>query len=70
MIITDKTPNVMQINKVIDKTTAAMTALAKTAESAGIDLRPERDGIERALTHFFTNLDTRESASAANTGGA
>ncbi len=63
------TPNVMQINRVLDKTSAVMDALAKVAESAGVDLRSDSDGIERALTDFFTDRDARESASAALKAG-
>lgn len=59
------TPNVLQLNKVIDKVTAAMDALKETAATAGIDLRPDSDGLERALSDFFTDRDNRDESSAA-----
>ncbi|SLI88040.1 Uncharacterised protein [Mycobacteroides abscessus subsp. massiliense] len=58
------TPNVMQLSRILDKTSAVMDAFARVAESAGVDLRPDSDGIERALTDFFTDRDARSSASA------
>lgn len=64
------TPTVLQLNKVIDKVSAAMDALVETAEAAGIDLRPDSDGLERALSEFFTDRDARESASAVLKGAS
>lgn len=64
------TPTVLQLNKVIDKVSAAMDALVETAEAAGIDLRPDSDGLERALSAFFTDRDARESASAVLKGAS
>ncbi|WP_078345151.1 hypothetical protein [Mycobacteroides chelonae] len=70
MTITDTTPNVLDLNNVIDKVSAAMDAITETAEAAGIDLRPDSDGLERALSEFFTDRDTRDEASAALKAGA
>lgn len=64
------TPNVLQLNKVIDQVTAAMDALKETASAAGIDLRPDSDGLERALSDFFTDRDSRDESSAAIKAGA
>lgn len=63
-------PNVLQLNDTIDKVEAAMQALTETAEAAGIDLRPDVDGLERALSEFFTDRDARNEASAVLKGGA
>lgn len=54
----------MQINGILDKASGVMAAFGKVAESAGLDLRPDSDGIETALIHFFTDRDSREPASA------
>ncbi|SIE45459.1 Uncharacterised protein [Mycobacteroides abscessus subsp. abscessus] len=62
--------NVLQLNKAIDKTSAAMDALSETAKSAGFDLGPDADAIELALVDFFTDRDSREQHSAALKGGA
>lgn len=62
--------NVLQLNNVIDKVTAAMDAIKESAEDAGIDLTPESDGLEQALADFFTDRDARGVASAVLTGGA
>ncbi|PVA66177.1 hypothetical protein [Mycobacteroides abscessus] len=70
MTTTDTTPNVLHLNNVIDKVSAAMAAIAETADAAGIDLRPDSDGLESALSDFFTDRDGRESASAVLKGGA
>lgn len=59
------TPNVLQLNNVIDKVGDAMDALIETAEDAGVDLGPDADGIELALVDFFTDRDSREESSAA-----
>lgn len=63
-------PNVLQLNKVIDKVTAAMDAIAETAEAAGIDLRPDVSGLEQALSEFFNDRDARPEASTALKAGA
>ncbi|MFV8236355.1 hypothetical protein D2E98_25790 [Mycobacteroides abscessus] len=70
MTITDTTPNVLHLNNVIDKVSAAMDAITEAAEAAGIDLRPDSDGLERALSEFFTDRDTRDEASASLKAGA
>lgn len=70
MTIPAGTPNLMQLNDTIDKVDATMAALEQTADAAGIDLRPDVDGLERALSDFFTNRDGRDAASAVLKGGA
>lgn len=62
---TDATPNVLQLNKVVDKTSAVMDEFDETAKAAGFDLGPDADGIELALVDFFTDRDSREESSAA-----
>ncbi len=69
MTALDRTPNVLHLNNVINKVTAAMDALKETAEAAGIDLRPDSDGLESALSDFFTDRDSRDGASAALMAG-
>ncbi|ORA64135.1 hypothetical protein [Mycobacteroides franklinii] len=61
---TDATPNVLQLNKVVDKTSAVMDELAATAEADGFDLGPDTDGIEVALIKFFTDPESRDESSA------
>jgi hypothetical protein len=68
--MTGVSPNMLQVNRVADKTSAVMDALTESAEGAGFDLGPDVDGIERALTDFFTDRDLRVSASAALKAGA
>lgn len=70
MTTIDTTPNVLHLNNVIDKVSAAMVAITETAEAAGIDLSPDSDGLERALSDFFTDRDNREPASAVLKGGS
>ncbi|OHU31737.1 hypothetical protein BKG74_02375 [Mycobacteroides chelonae] len=65
MNATDETPNVLRLNKVIDKTGAAMDALTETAEAAGFDLGPDADDIELALIKFFADRGSRDESSAA-----
>ncbi len=66
----DSTPNVMSLNKVIDKVESLMQEIKATAESAGIDLRPDIEPLERALSDFFTNRDeVRDAASDVLKGG-
>lgn len=68
---TDATPNVLDLNKVIDKVTAAMGALAETAEAAGVDLSDDMPHLERELDRFFATRDEeRDEASALLKGGA
>lgn len=61
----DTTPNVLDLNKVIDKVSAAIGALAETAEAAGVDLSDDMPHLERALDQFFNDRDTRAESSAA-----
>lgn len=62
--------NVLQLNKAIDKTSAAMDALSETAKSAGFDLGPDADAIELALMDFFTDRDNRDGHSDVLKAGA
>lgn len=61
--------NIMQLNTTLNKAGAAMDALTKEADSSGIDLRHDADGIESALIDFFTDRDAREPASAVLRAG-
>ncbi|SLI51231.1 hypothetical protein [Mycobacteroides abscessus] len=63
---TDATPNVLDLNKVIDRVTGAMDALKETAEAAGVDLSDDMPHLEQALDQFFASRDDeRDEASAA-----
>ncbi|MDM3950334.1 hypothetical protein [Mycobacteroides abscessus] len=62
--MSDTTPNVMQLNKVIDKVSDAMAAITATAAAAEFDLGPDIDALERGLSEFFTDRDARVCASA------
>ncbi|QSM88766.1 hypothetical protein PROPHIGD91-3_8 [Mycobacterium phage prophi91-3] len=67
----DTTPNVLDLNNVINKVTGAMDALKETAEAAGVDLSDDMPHLERALDQFFaTRDDERDEASAVLRGGA
>lgn len=68
---TDATPNVLDLNKVIDRVTGAMDAIKETAEAAGVDLSDDMPHLERELDRFFaTRDDERDEASAVLKGGA
>lgn len=70
MTATDETPNVLQLNKVIDKTSAAMDAFTATADTAGFDLGPDAEDIELALIRFFSDRDNRDEHSDTLKAGA
>ncbi|MDM2382286.1 Uncharacterised protein [Mycobacteroides abscessus subsp. abscessus] len=71
MTATDETPNVLQLNKVIDKTSAVMDALSETAEDTGVYVSDVDLGhLERALSEFFTDRDSRDESSAVIKAGA
>ncbi|SKL67632.1 Uncharacterised protein [Mycobacteroides abscessus subsp. massiliense] len=62
---THTTPNVLNLNNVIDKVTGAMDALKETAEAAGVDLSDDMPHLERELDRFFaTRHAERDEASA------
>lgn len=65
MSATDETPNVLRLNKAIEKTGAAMDAFTATADTAGFDLGPDAEDIELALFKFFADPGSREESSAA-----
>ncbi|SKH53438.1 Uncharacterised protein [Mycobacteroides abscessus subsp. massiliense] len=68
---TDATPNVLDLNKVIDRVTGAMDAIKETAEAAGVDLSDDMPHLERELDRFFATRDEeRDEASAALKAGA
>lgn len=68
---TDATPNVLDLNKVIDRVTGAMDAIKETAEAAGVDLSDDMPHLERELDRFFATRDEeRDKASAVLKGGA
>lgn len=62
----DATPNILQLNSVLDKTCAVMDAIKETAEGRRIDLSDDLPHLERELDRFFANRDKeRAEASAA-----
>ncbi|WP_078316034.1 hypothetical protein [Mycobacterium sp. D16Q16] len=69
--MTIASPNVLQLNKAVDKVTAVMDALTETAEDTGVYVSDfELDHLERALSEFFTDRDNRDEHSDALKAGA
>lgn len=63
--------NVLQLNDVIDKTSAVMDALTETAEDTGVYVgHADLNHLESALSEFFYDRERRDEHSDAFWSGA
>lgn len=70
MTTNDHTPNVMGLNRNVDKVTAVMDVVADEAKRARFDLGSDAERIECALIEFFAGRDeARARASVALQAG-